>query len=582
MKHTLTILSIFFCISLFGQNTDGPKGNVSFISSQNVYVQFVNTNGIHIGDTLYFLKNNKLLPALIVKDMSSISCVGSPIQGNTLSISNQIFSKNNTESQPIDVIAEKSKEAIAVNDLAIAGAMKNENAKKTNSKLDGRVSISSYLNNTSDSTFNNITRFNLSFNAKHIGNSKLSAECYLSYTNKNTYSPNRQVIVDTAEVGSPNYRGDSLLTKNLKHTSNDLRIYNLSLKYDFDSTSNLTFGRKINNNLANVGAVDGLQFEKTGRNFSFGAVLGSRPDTYNYGINTHLLQFGAYLGYQTKKGRKTSQSSVALFNQWNNMLTDRRFVYIQHSNSLLKNLDLFCSLEIDLYGAKNQTDSAKVKDISGNDSTIMWNNRTPINMIDLTSAYVSLNYRPWRNLSMSLSYDARKNVYYYETYKSYVDSLLDKETRQGFRFQTSYRPFKRLTWGANAGYRLPSTQKVSSTTTSSSANAYTYLTYSQLPFIGTSLTINASTLKTPYFTNAMMYGGTLSRDFLSGKIFIELSYSYVDFTYISASKLQQSIGELSLSWRIAKKLMLSTDFEATKEIGGKLQGRAFVNISQRF
>jgi hypothetical protein len=327
--------------------------------------------------------------------------------------------------------------------------------------------------------------------------------------------------------------------------------------------------------------VDGFQFEKNGKNISYGAVIGSRPDTYSYGFNFKLLQYGAFIGYHTLKANKYSQTSVALFNQMNNMLTDRRFVYIQHSNSLLKNLDLFCSLEIDMYGAKNQTDSAKVKDVLGNDSTIMWNNRTPINKLDLTSAYISLNYRPLKNLSMSLSYDARKNVYYYETYKSYVDSILDKETRQGLRLQANYRPFKFLSWGGNAGYRFPSTNVLTSTATSFSANANSYLMF-QLPFINSSITLDGTTLKSQYFDSSLMYGGSFSTDFFSGKLSLELAYHYVDFTYISTNKLQQNVGEVSLSWRIAKKLILSADFEATQEINGKIDGRAFINLSQRF
>ena len=574
MKYLLSFILIWSGICLFAQNNDAViKGNVSFISSQNVYVQFVNTDGIHIGDTLYISKNNVLKPALVVKSMSSISCVGNPFSEDLLAVSNQIFAKKKIESLPIDVLAQKSKTGISVNDMAIASSIKKTNF---TAKLDGRVSLSSYINNTSDTTYNTINRFNLAIDAHHIGNSRLSAECYMTLTNKNIYRPMTRSKVDTLTNDTTN----SLV--NVSQTTNELLIYNLALKYDLDSTTCLTFGRKINNNLANIGAVDGLQFEKTGRNFSFGAVIGSRPDTYTYNINPGLLQFGAFVGFHTKNENRTTQTSIALFNQMNNMATDRRFIYFQHSNSLLKNLVFFCSLEVDLYGAKNQTDSAKTQNISGADSTVFWNNRTPVNIIELTSAYVSLNYRPFRNLSMSMSYDARKNVYYYQTYKSYVDSLLDKETRQGFRFQTSYRPFKRLAWGGNLGYRFPSTNTATKTSTSASKNGYTYLTYSQLPLIGASMTVDITAMKTPYFKSAMIYGGSLSRDFWNGNIFTELSYHCVDFTYITSTVLKENIAELSLSWRIAKKLFLSADFELTQEIGGSLQKRAFLNISQRF
>lgn len=573
----ITFFCILTSINLYCQVTnDFINGSVSFISSQNVYVQFVNTDGIEIGDTLFIKKESGLIPALVVSNLSSISCVGSPFKGIVMTISNQLVAKRKIEKQPLELIAQKSKEAIAINDQAIASNLaKKPTSTNSKSSIDGRVSLSSYLNNTSDTTYNNTTRFNLSFNANRIGNSKLSAECYMTLTNRNVYKPIYQQSIDTLIADTLNFKTNQL------QKSNELKIYSLALRYDLDSTAFLTLGRKINTNLANIGAVDGFQFEKNGKNISYGAVIGSRPDTYSYGLNFKLLQYGAFIGYHTLKANKYSQTSVALFNQMNNMLTDRRFVYLQHSNSLLKNLDLFCSLEFDLYGAKNQTDSTKVQDVFGNDSTIMWNNRTPINMLDLTSAYVSLNYRPLKNLSMSLSYDARKNVYYYETYKSYVDSILDKETRQGLRLQTSYRPFKFLTWGVNAGYRFPSKNAPTNTTTSYSANANSYILFN-LPFINSSLNFDGTTLKSNYFSNSLMYGGSFSTDFIDGKLALELAYHYVDFTYISSSKLQQNIGELSLSWRIAKKLILSADFEATQEINGKIDGRAFIHLSQRF
>lgn len=541
LKQLLILISFGFCLTAWSQNSnDLISGNVSFISSQNVYVQFVNTDGIHTGDTLFVLKNNELHPVLIVKNMSSISCVGSLMNGDTLAVSNQLYVRKRIEPVfPIEVLAQKSKEAVSVNDQVIAGATRKGKSDNPPSGFDGRLSLSSYLNNTSDTTINKIFRLNLSLNAEHIAHSKLSAECYISVTNRNTYSP------QTAS--------DSITMVNYQQTSTDVKIYNLAVKYDLNKAASLLFGRKINTNLANIGAVDGFQFENRTNVFSYGAVIGSRPDTYTYNINPALLQFGAYVSHQLKTEKGYMQTSVALFNQMNNRMTDRRFAYIQHSNSLLKNLDFFGSVELDLYGLKNYQ---------------------PATTLNLTSAYLSLQWRVLKNLSMSLSYDARKNIYYYETYKSYVDSVLDKETRQGFRFQTSYRPFKFMTWGGNAGYRM------ATATSGASANGYSYLTFPQLPF-GTSLTVDITALNTTYL-NGLIYGGSLSRDFLNGKLFTELTYRYVDYTFITSTKFQQNIGELNLSWRITKKLILSADLEATVNPGKNLQGRAFINISQRF
>jgi hypothetical protein len=307
-------------------------------------------------------------------------------------------------------------------------------------------------------------------------------------------------------------------------------------------------------NLANIGAIDGLEFENTGKFISYGAVVGSRPDTYTYAINPSLFQFGAFISQQLTTNTGNMQTSVALFNQTNNFLTDRRFVYLQHSNSLLKNVDFFGSAEVDLFGLKNSQ---------------------PVTTFNLTSAYLSLRWGVSHKLSLALSYDARKNIYYYETYKSFVDSLLDKETRQGFRFQFNYQPISHLSWGGTAGYRL------ASTTADQSLNGYTYLTYSQVPLIDASFTINATALKTSYLSG-MIYGASLSRDFFNGRFYADLSYQNVKYTYNTTTQLLENSTDIDLSWRITRKLIFSMDMEFLKDTNTNFQGHLFFNITQRF
>ena len=57
-QQLLIILSFFLSISVYAQ-TARPDitGNVSFISSENVYVRFSNTDGMQAGDTLFISKN---------------------------------------------------------------------------------------------------------------------------------------------------------------------------------------------------------------------------------------------------------------------------------------------------------------------------------------------------------------------------------------------------------------------------------------------------------------------------------------------------------------------------------------------
>jgi len=521
--RVLLLFYIFISLATFSQsNYVELKGSVSFISSEHVYVKFVNTDGIQIGDTLFISKNNRLEPALIVNDLSSISCIGNVIGDKPLAITNNLIAKKRLEI-PIDVIVEKSNESLAINDLSIKKNKKSINDSINKASFDGRFSVSSYSNFSGDALSKNTPnyrlRYNLALNAEHISNSGLSFENYMSYTHT---------------INNP--------LENFK----DLKIYNLAFRYDFDKTSSLSIGRKINVNTANIGAVDGLQFEKKFKDITVGVLAGSRPNDSTYNIDPKLLQYGAFISHDILTESSSVQTSVAFFNQTNNSKTDRRYIYLQHSNSLLKNVDVFGSAEIDMYSVVNNV---------------------PTNGFDLTSMYLSLSYRPWNSLSLALSYDARKNVYYYETYKNKIDSTLEKETRQGLRFRFNYRPFKYFSWGGNAGYR------VHSPTSSASMNAISYLTYSKLPWIDASLTVSGTALKTANLSG-YMYGASMSKDLMDGNLSAELEYR-------KALIFAQDIAELSLSWRINKSLMLSTNFEGTLE-QSVVTGRIFINLSKRF
>jgi len=523
MKFKIILIFLGIQIGLFAQDTDTMlRGSVSFISSQNIYVQFVNTSGIQIGDTLYTLKENKTEPALRVNNLSSISCICSPVNDKKVALNTPLYAKKRTEI-PLEVKAEKSEEPLSVNDLAIATKKATDSTKTDEAQFYGRISVSSYNNFSSNplsiSTPNYRLRYNLSLNAQHIANTGLSFENYMSYTHT---------------INNPNEK------------FRDLRIYNLAFNYAFDSTASVSLGRKINVNTANTGAVDGLQIEKTFKKLTVGALAGTRPNDFTYSFDPTLLQYGAFVSHQTEKKNGIMQSSVAFFNQSNNSKTDRRYLYIQHSNSVLKNIDLFGSAEIDLYAIENNV---------------------PINDFDLTSIYLSLNYRPVQNLSLALSFDARRNVYYYETYKSRIDSLLEKEMRQGLRFRFNYRPFKFLTWGGTAGYRI------NTPTSHESMYATSYLAFPKIPWIDASLTLTGTALQT---TNLFGYiaGGAISKDFMDGKLNAEIEYRK-DLIFA------QDIANLSFSWRLTKKLMLSADLETTLD-NSYLTERVFINLTQRF
>lgn len=562
MKRTATLLVL--CCSLWGiKSQTSPKvlqGKVSYVSSQNIYVRFDNTDGIRIGDTLFVEKGGVLTPTMTVTNKSSISCVGSSIGGISIAVATPIVAKQGIRLQTAELLENEAKTstALAVNDEVIQNQLKVKN-EVNRQHISGRISLSSYGEKSKDYLSNQRYRYNINLNAEHIKNSKLSAEMNMTYTS--TYVPQHTVKLPPKIITDPvGTKPDSAVyidsIASGKWKNSNFYIYSLAVTYNLSKSSSVSFGRKLNINLANIGAVDGVQITKRFKHISVGAIAGTRPDYYDYSFNPKLLQYGVFIGHDKYGEKMSTQTSVAFFNQTNNGNTDRRFAYLQHHTYFNNRFDLFASLETDFYTLENNQ---------------------PTSTFDLTSTYVSLSYQPWKRLSLSLSYDARKNVYYYESFRNRADSIYDKETRQGLRLNFSYRPFRYLYWGGNVGYRMK--QKMDY---DPAINAYTFLNYTNTPLINASMNINATLLKTNNLDGSI-YGATLSRDFFSSKLFAEVGYRMVDYQFKRLdSTLHQDIYSLSLSYVFSQKMILSGDYEYTKEDTANDIHSLFMNLTYRF
>ncbi len=541
---TMRLLLPLFLLLLFGldlksQTIGGvAEGTISYVTSQSVYVKFESTEGISAGDTLFELKEKKMIPVLLVKELSSISCVCVPLSSGKLSVNDKIQASPKSSKQPetpTPVILPAVQPEVAKNDTVTSQTVTPASPKES---ISGRISVSSYSNFSSVSDLSQRMRYTFSMNALNISNSKVSAETYISFVHK---------LKEWSEVKEDIFNG--------------LKIYSLSVNYAINKNNNLWFGRKMNPRLSNVGAIDGLQYETKFKSITLGAFAGARPDYMNYSFNFSLLQYGGYFGHDyVKKNGGSAQTSLAIVEQKNNGFTDRRFAYLQHSNSLLQKLYFFGSIEFDLYNkVLNTQDSSYTQD------------NTP----NLSNMYFSLRYKVIKQLSVSLSYSERQNIIYYETYKSIVDQLLEEATMRGFMLQLNYRPIKNMTVGANAGYRY------SKKDARPSKNLYTYVTYSNVPWLNASATVSATLLESVYLSGKI-YSLGLSRDVIPGKLYGGISYRYVNYKFVSAeTPLIQNMAELNMTWRIMKKMSFSFNYEGTFE-KDRNYDRIYINLTQRF
>jgi hypothetical protein len=202
------------------------------------------------------------------------------------------------------------------------------------------------------------------------------------------------------------------------------------------------------------------------------------------------------------------------------------------------------------------------------------NNRAK-SVFDPTGMYFSARYSLSRNIQISGSYDARKNVMYYETYKSYSDTLFERELRQGFRLQLNYRILKNLSLGLQSGYRFLKSDP------NPSKNIYGYLTYSNIPVLNITATVFSTLLESGYI-NGKNYGFSVYRDLMSGKLQSGAGYRYVDYKLPeSLLNINQHIAEFNLSWQFMKKMSLGINYEGTFETTNHYN-RIYFQLRKRF
>ncbi|HEX5625153.1 MAG TPA: hypothetical protein VFX48_03975, partial [Saprospiraceae bacterium] len=510
---------LFTSASVHAQQTDSLRaGNVSYVSSRNVYVKFQNTRDISIGDTLFVLDGVERVPALVVTNKSSTSCVGTPLPGMDLKVSSVLHSRVKIEAaqvqdrdKPEDGPVYKTPEA------TVETAKKKPSSLRRDRDWKGRLSLASY-SNLSNSERKDAYRFQYTFslNGDHIAGSNWSMESYLSF--RHEAGEWERVRTDLNQA---------------------LKIYALAVKYQFAKGPLISLGRKINPKMASTGAIDGLQVEQRLGRFELGAIVGSRPDYKDYGVNMNFFETGGYVAHQFNQGNDLNlQHTLAVVEQKNHGKTDRRYLYAQHSSNLFGRLSLFGSAEMDVY------------QFVQNESK---------NSFRLTNFYVSARYKFTKRLNLSATYDERSNVIYYETYKNDIDRLLDEETRQGFRLQMNIQPMRYMSFTLGGNLR---TQKGGG---NESRNYNAYWSYNRVPGLKMAISLSANYLETSYLRSGV-YGVQLSKDLFKGKLFTEAYFRKVQYQYLAYEySFGQEIAGLSLNLRMNKNLSLAIYGEETFE-----------------
>ena len=514
MKYSF-IYILFFLLSwadLSGQ--EALQGEVSYVTSTNVYVRYTTTSGIEVGDSLFLDASMSSAACLIVKQKSSTSCVCDKIEKCEVTVGMQVWHKSvvKDDDETVDFVNPANveiKDSVTnevfdqLPDISLTEDITDEKSGREQ-KISGRISASSYsqFQPNSDNRHRVMTR--MSLNAKNISGSKLSFESYVNY---------RKNFEDS----------QGPLDRN-----SFLRVYNAALIYEIDSSSSIVVGRRINRKMSSIGAVDGIQYDKSFKSFYAGVIVGFRPDLVEFDFNSQLLEYGVYVGKDMRMNKAYGQTTFGVLEQKNGSAIDRRYAYLQHSLSLNRKTHFYASAELDLYQNINGDSKMEPR---------------------LTNFYVSCRHKFSRWLTLSVSYDSRKRIIFYESLRTEVEELLaDDQSRQGVRTRINIRPVKYVILGASYSKRFQSNNQ------NASDNYNGFISYSKVPGIGGSLNLNTNVNKSIYLTSNII-SVRYSKSLIRKKLNMDLYYRNVSYKYIGneTSRKQQFYGA-NLSFRLSKQL----------------------------
>lgn len=534
------VLFLIFSSSVLAQNRSFVEGKVSYITPQLIYLKFQNTDGINPNDTLYQSVNKKYQPKLLVKFVSSISVACEKIYDFELKVGDTYYAiietkdANKSESDASFVLQKNDSLAEQQNNDQIINVESSNStfSKISGNNFSGKYSIHSYSNidNFSRNDYQS-WRHTLRIDFERIGNSDLSFSTYSIF----------------------NYRTSdwSSVTKNY---FNALKVYDLHLKYDFSKSFQFWIGRFLHPRISNISTIDGLLAELNINSFSFGIVGGSRPDWKDFTFNPKLIEYGAFVSRKDSFATGYMENTISFFQQTNNAKTDRRFLYLQHSNNAIRKFNLFASTEIDLY--KKELGVQK-------------------NQFSFTSIFLSANYVPIRELSFNLSYDARKNVIYYETFQSLTDSVIENETRQGFRIRTSIKPFKYFGASFFAGYRFRKSD------IKPSRNFGGTIYYSLLPIIESGINLSYNKLISNY-VDGDVYSVYMTKTFYDLNSDLSIGYRKTNYKFpVSQNSFNENALLIDYNLNLFKMISLFISYEGAFE-SSRTTSRVLVGLTTRF
>jgi hypothetical protein len=176
-----------------------------------------------------------------------------------------------------------------------------------------------------------------------------------------------------------------------------------------------------------------------------------------------------------------------------------------------------------------------------------------------------------------LSYDSRKRILYYETFQTDIEKLLnDNEARQGFRTRFNFKPAKYIYAGISYSKRFQSSNQ------NKSDNINGHISWSKVPTIGGSLSLNFNNNSSSYLKSNII-SLRHSREIIPNKLSGDFYFRVVNYNYFNNNLVtKQNYYGANLSLKLTKSLRFNIFGEVSTGNGIQNNFRLNTSIVKRF
>ena len=406
---TLIVIIAVVCCGAAGECGELPRTRITLVAEETVYFNAGTSMGVNVGDSLPVVADGDTTAFIVVTHTATHSAAAKILAQATAVTAGDMIALRPYKPPAAD-IAESTPTSSPPKKRSIRQRPSDSN------RLKGSISVQNQWHHD------------------------------MSGSNRDWYRPSLRTRLTVANLGGTGltlqlrhrtrmyYRSEPVLIgqDNEEWTHH---VYELSIgQEDREGTLEWGAGRITAPYVRGVGMIDGGYMAwKVHPNYRIGFAAGASPDYQTTDLDFDRRKVGLFAAYESGSYKtKRLGISVALTTAYEGSTVSRDFLYLQGTFSKAGRLSLYQSVEVDL----NRS----------------WRHDRTGERFTFANYYATANVNISKAISVFLSYDARKNLLYYEN-RDLPDSLFDDNVHKGFKAGLNVRISDRVSTRSHVGVR---------------------------------------------------------------------------------------------------------------------------------